>query len=65
MQKVEETKSESVLEGVAAGDAARAGGLPPWGRDDLPEPLPFSAGNLMRTIGPGAILLATSIGGGE
>src|SRR5215216_1289600 len=40
-------------------------GLPEWGTDDLPEPLPFSARNLLRTIGPGAILLATSIGGGE
>jgi hypothetical protein len=39
--------------------------LPPWGRDDLPEPLPFSFRNALRTIGPGAILLATAIGGGE
>lgn len=43
----------------------RTTGLPPWGTDDLPEPRPFSAANLLRTIGPGAILLATSIGGGE
>ncbi|HUG91208.1 MAG TPA: Nramp family divalent metal transporter [Planctomycetaceae bacterium] len=41
------------------------GELPPWGRDDLPAPLPFSLRNLFRTIGPGAILLAASIGGGE
>src|SRR6185436_14726439 len=39
--------------------------LPAWGQDDLPEPLPFSLRNIFRTIGPGAILLATSIGGGE
>lgn len=39
--------------------------LPDWGRDDLPEPLPFSIRNVFRTIGPGAILLAASIGGGE
>lgn len=39
--------------------------LPPWGKDDLPEPLPFNARNLFRVIGPGAILLAASIGGGE
>lgn len=32
---------------------------------DLPEPLPFSTRNVIRTIGPGAILLAGSIGGGE
>ena len=35
------------------------------GSDDLPEPLPYSSRNLLRTIGPGAILLAGSIGGGE
>lgn len=39
--------------------------LPPWGQDDLPEPLPFNFVNVFRTIGPGAILLAASIGGGE
>ncbi|MBI1786117.1 MAG: Nramp family divalent metal transporter [Acidobacteria bacterium] len=39
--------------------------LPAWGRAELPEPLPFSARNALRTIGPGAILLAASIGGGE
>lgn len=39
--------------------------LPPWGQDDLPEPLPFSIRNIFHTIGPGAILLAASIGGGE
>lgn len=41
------------------------GDLPPWKVADMPEPLPFNIGNLFRTIGPGAILLATSIGGGE
>jgi hypothetical protein len=39
--------------------------LPPWGHDDLPEPLPYSVRNVFRTIGPGAILLAAAIGGGE
>jgi hypothetical protein len=39
--------------------------LPSWGRSELPEPLPLSFHNALRTIGPGAILLATSIGGGE
>jgi len=39
--------------------------LAPWGHDELPEPLPFSCGNALKTIGPGAILLATAIGGGE
>ena len=41
------------------------GRLPAWGQAELPAPLPFSLPNLLRTIGPGAILLAGSIGGGE
>ena len=41
------------------------GYLPPWRTADLPEPLPFSFRNTLRTIGPGAILLAAAIGGGE
>ncbi len=39
--------------------------LAPWGIGELPAPLPFNFRNALRTIGPGAILLATSIGGGE
>ena len=42
-----------------------ARGLPSWGVDDLPEPALFSTRNLFRIIGPGAIMLAASIGGGE
>jgi hypothetical protein len=42
-----------------------AGHGPPWEVADLPEPLPFSFRNTFRVIGPGAILLATAIGGGE
>lgn len=41
------------------------GCLPAWDVADLPEPLPFSFGNAIKTIGPGAILLAAAIGGGE
>jgi len=41
------------------------GALPPWSVDDLPAPLPFSARNLLKVIGPGAVMAATSIGGGE
>jgi len=41
------------------------GCLPNWQTGDLPEPLPFNVRNILRTIGPGAILLAASIGGGE
>lgn len=41
------------------------GELPDWNTGEVPEPLPFSLGNIIKTIGPGAILLAASIGGGE
>src|SRR6185503_9671401 len=41
------------------------GALPAWDIADLPEPLPFGLRNAMKVIGPGAIMAATSIGGGE
>lgn len=41
------------------------GCLAPWRVADLPEPLPPTPANALRTIGPGAILLVASIGGGE
>ena len=41
------------------------GQLPPWEVAELPEPLPFSFRNAFKVIGPGAIMLAASIGGGE
>lgn len=46
-------------------DGPDHGELPMWRKADLPEPLPFSFMNTLRTIGPGAILLAAAIGGGE
>ena len=39
--------------------------LPEWELDELPAPPPFNRRNLFRVIGPGAILLAASIGSGE
>lgn len=39
--------------------------LPPWEKGDLPPPLPFSPRNILRVIGPGAIALSLSVGGGE
>jgi Mn2+/Fe2+ NRAMP family transporter len=45
--------------------AHRTGGLPAWSVADLPAPPPFTFANVFRVIGPGAILLATAIGGGE
>lgn len=41
------------------------GKLPDWTTGDLPEPLPLTGRNALRTIGPGAILLAGAIGAGE
>ena len=46
-------------------EARDHGHLPDWQSGDLPEPLPLTGRNILRTIGPGAILLAGSIGGGE
>ena len=42
-----------------------SGELPPWEVADLPAPPPFNMRNMMKVIGPGAIMAATSIGGGE
>src|SRR5690242_236853 len=36
-----------------------------WSVDELPAPPPFGFRNLLKVIGPGAIMAATSIGGGE
>jgi hypothetical protein len=41
------------------------GALPPWDVAELPAPPPFGARNLFKIIGPGAVMAATSIGGGE
>jgi hypothetical protein len=41
------------------------GELPPWEVAELPAPPPFNARNLFKIIGPGAVMAATSIGGGE
>lgn len=42
-----------------------AGNLPPWEIDELPKPPQFTWRNILTTIGPGAILLGTSIGSSE
>jgi len=41
------------------------GALPYWQVDELPAPPPFGFRNVLKVIGPGAIMAATSIGGGE
>src|SRR5262245_25761039 len=44
---------------------ADGGTLDYWKVDELPAPPPFGFRNILRVIGPGAIMAATSIGGGE
>ncbi len=44
---------------------ATPGHLPAWTVAELPAPPPFGARNLLKVIGPGAVMAATSIGGGE
>lgn len=44
---------------------AEHGLLPAWDVAEIPPPPPFGLRNLFGVIGPGAILAATSIGGGE
>lgn len=41
------------------------GALPAWTTADLDPPPPFALKSVFRVIGPGAIMAATSIGGGE
>ena len=43
----------------------RAGALPPWEVAELDAPPPFGWRNALKVIGPGAVMAATSIGGGE
>src|SRR6187401_971520 len=40
-------------------------GMEPWEVAALPNPPPFGCKSFFRITGPGAILLAASIGGGE
>jgi hypothetical protein len=42
-----------------------SGLLPAWAVAELPAPPPYGLRNLLRVIGPGAVMAATSIGGGE
>src|SRR5918996_1153361 len=49
----------------SAGLPRTSGELPRWEVADLPAPPPFNFRNMLKVIGPGAIMAATSIGGGE
>ena len=55
----------SISTDPARAAVARRGALPAWSTADLPEPPPFTFRNVVGVIGPGAILLASAIGGGE
>lgn len=46
-------------------ESTPAGQLPEWEETDLPAPPALNFRNKLRMAGPGAILLAASIGGGE
>jgi Mn2+/Fe2+ NRAMP family transporter len=50
---------------VPADLPASHGERPPWDVAALPAPPPFGLRSALRVIGPGAIMAATSIGGGE
>jgi Mn2+/Fe2+ NRAMP family transporter len=41
------------------------GELPAWEVTDLPSPPTFNFRGMLKVIGPGAVMAATSIGGGE
>ena len=61
-----ESTSAVSREGAGADELPPGHGrLPPWDVADLPAPPPFSPRNVIKVIGPGALMAATSIGGGE
>ena len=57
-----EVNAHSIL---PLGTKVEAGELPAWETADLPSPPPFNFRSAITIIGPGAILLGTSIGSGE
>src|SRR5688500_822119 len=62
-----ETPAKSFPAGVADASLlpSHHGELPRWDVADLPAPIPFGGRNILKVIGTGAIMAATSIGGGE
>lgn len=57
--------SEAQIQPSQTTETISAGGLPPWEIAELPMPPQFTWRNILTTIGPGAILLGTSIGSSE
>lgn len=53
------------LEGTTVESRPSGEYLPGWATSDIPEPPPPTPRNVLRVIGPGAVLLAFSIGAGE
>src|SRR5918999_4420966 len=72
MARMRETSPTGSRKSRASADTSRTsalprdpGELPAWEVAELPSPPPFTLRNAFRVIGPGAIMAATSIGGGE
>ena len=59
------SQEEAVSEETEEITSIAAGKLSPWKVAELPKPPKFTLGNILTTIGPGAILLGTSIGSSE
>jgi hypothetical protein len=57
--------SEQQEEKTPEVEAVDPGCLPAWEVDDLPEPRPFHARNLLALIGPGIVMAGASTGTGE
>jgi len=58
-------KTHEISAETEPGSSLYGGELPRWEIAELPAPPPFGVMTLLKTIGPGAILLMTAIGGGE
>lgn len=63
-ESADETAEQSTLEAENA-KAPDGGELPTWEAAELPAPIPFGWQNVLKSIGPGVILLGGSIGTGE
>lgn len=63
--RVNAAREANAIATPSIGTTQEAGELPAWEMADLPDPPRFNLRNAALVIGPGAILLGTSIGSGE
>ena len=63
--EMDPSKGQVLDDSVEIVSLAAPGEGPPWESDTLPQPPAFTPRNFLRMVGPGAILLAAAIGGGE